>query len=206
MSDKSNKKKNTTPKPDEKKAKSKEKKETPVRPTVVLKHAKVLKKTSENLGKGKKPSIEQAAKDEGYSESYARSGQITKTKSWKQMLDHYLPEDKLLKIHDQQLNSWKLQSMLFQKQVEDEDIFELMEMVNCVVKKIVEIPTGKLVFYISPDNQSRNKALEMGLKLHKKLTDKVEIKDTTPYTGLTDTELAARIKQGKAFFTKKSTK
>lgn len=197
-------KKNSKPQDGEKKPKTKEKKETPVRPTVVLKHAQVLKKTTENIGKGKKPTVEQAAKDLGYSESYARSGALTKTKSWKQMLDQYLPESKLLDLHDKQLNSWKLQSMLFQKQVSDADIFELMETVNCVVKKVVEIPTGKLVFYICPDNQSRNKALEMGLKLHKRLTDKVEIRDTTPYSGLSDAELAEKIKQGKNFFTKKS--
>ena len=183
--------------------KGKGKIEKPIRPTVLLKHAKVLKKTSENLGKGKKPTVEQAAKDMGYSESYARSGQLTKTKSWKQMLDHYLPEDKLLKVHDQQLNSFKLQSMIFQKQIDDEIIYELIESINAVLKKIVEIPTGKVVFYITADNQSRNKALEMGLKLHKKLTDKVEVKDTTPNTQLSDTELAERIKKGKQFFLKK---
>lgn len=115
----------------------------------------------------------------------------------------YLPEDKLLKVHDQQLNSYKLQSMVFQKQIDDETIYELMESINAVLKKIVEIPTGKVVFYITADNQSRNKALEMGLKLHKKLTDKVEVKDTTPFTGLTDAELAERIKKGRNFFLKK---
>ena len=206
MATKSNKKKSVKPDVVEKKAKTKEKREIPVRPTVVLRHAKVLKGLSVNVRSGKKPSIKEAAKAEGYSESYADTGRMTKTKSWKQMLDHYLPEDKLLKVHEQQMNSWKLQSMLFQKQVDDEDIFELMEQVNCVVKKVVEIPTGKLVFYITPDNQSRNKALEMGLKLHKRLTDKVEVRDTTPYAGLTDTELAQRIKAGKNFFTKKSGK
>lgn len=206
MATKSNKTKKPKVVEPETKAKTKEKKETPVRPTVVLKHAKVLKAMSDNVRKGGKASLKEAAKAEGYSESYADTGRMTKTKSWKQMLDHYLPEDKLLKVHEQQMNSWKLQSMLFQKQVPDEDIFELMETVNCVVKKVVEIPTGKLVFYITPDNQSRNKALEMGLKLHKRLTDKVEIRDTTPYSGLSDAELAEKIKKGKQFFTKKSPK
>lgn len=199
MTTKRNQKKSVKAQAVEIKPKTKEKKETPVRVPVKLQHKKVFKRLVENGG-----SLRQAIKQEGYSDAVADNPQkITKSKSWKQLLDQYLPEDKLLKLHDQQLNSWKLQSMLFQKQVDDESIFELMEQVNCVVKKVVEIPTGKLVFYITPDNQSRNKALEMGLKLHKKLTDKVEIKDTTPYTGLTDQELAERIKKGKNFFTKK---
>lgn len=200
MPTKGTQKKNVKAQGAEKKPKTKEKKETPVRPTVQLKHKRVLKNLAENGG-----SLRKAIKDAGYSQETADNPQkITKSKSWKALLDQYLPEEKLLDLHDKQLNSWKLQSMLFQKQVSDEDIFELMETVNCVVKKVVEIPTGKLVFYITPDNQSRNKALEMGLKLHKRLTDKVEIRDTTPYSGLSDAELAEKIKQGKNFFTKKS--
>jgi len=93
--------------------------------------------------------------------------------------------------------------MNFQKAVEDDVIFELMEKVGCVVQKIIEIPIGKIVFYIQPDNQSRNKALELGLKLHKRLTDKVEVVDKTPYSGLSDAELAERINKNKNFFRKK---
>lgn len=197
MPNKRNKKENTSVQGSEKKPSNKGKVEKAVRPTVVLKHKKILEK----IGKGK--TLTQAAQEVGYAETTATSGAITKTKSWKQMLDHYLPESKLLAVHDQQLNSYKLQSMLFQKQIDDEVIYELIESINSVLKKIVEIPTGKVVFYITADNQSRNKALEMGLKLHKKLTDKVEVKDTTPYTGLTDQELAERIKKGKNFFLKK---
>lgn len=197
MPSKGNKKQNTKVQEVKKKPETKGKVEKPVRPTVLLRQKKLLEK----VGSGK--TITQAAKEVGYSENYAKSGNITKSKSWKQLLDEYLPESKLLKVHDQQLNSYKLQSMLFQKQIDDETIYELMESINAVLKKIVEIPTGKVVFYITVDNQSRNKALEMGLKLHKKLTDKVEVKDTTPFTGLTDAELAERIKKGRNFFLKK---
>lgn len=203
MPTKGNKKKSTSPPQPEKVAKNKGSKDIPIRPTILKKHGNILKKMSGNVGKGKKPSVKQAAIEMGYSESYADSGRLQKTRTWKQALDHYLPEDKLLKVHDQQLNSYRLQSMIFQKQIDDEIIYELIESINAVLKKIVEIPTGKVVFYITADNQSRNKALEMGLKLHKRLTDKVEVRDTTPYAGLTDTELAARIKQGKKFFLKK---
>lgn len=197
MTTKAKQKKSTKAPVVEKVPKTKGKVEKPVRPTVLLRQKKLLEK----VGAGK--SITQAAKEVGYSENYGKSGNITKSKSWKQLLDQYLPEDRLLKVHDQQLNSYKLQSMTFQKQIDDETIYELMESINAVLKKIVEIPIGKVVFYITADNQSRNKALEMGLKLHKKLTDKIEVKDTTPFAQLSDQELAERIKKGKNFFTKK---
>lgn len=202
MATKSNKTKKSKVVEPEKKAKTKEKKETLLQSPTAIKHKRVLKYMAENGC-----SMKAALKALGYSETVQNSpSKVTKTKTWKAMLDEYLPESKLLDIHEKQLQSWRLQSMLFQKQVEDEDIFELMETVGCVVKKVVEIPTGKLVFYIQPDNQSRNKALEMALKLHKRLTDKVEVRDTTPYAGLTDQELSDRIKKGKQFFTKKTGK
>lgn len=203
MPNKKNKKENTKVEQPETKANKKAKVEKAVKVPVRFGHKKVAKRLSENVGSGKKPSISAAARESGYSESYAHSGRITKTKSWKALLDEYLPESKLLEVHDKQLQSYKLQSMIFQKQIDDEIIYELIESVHAIVKRIVEIPTGKVVFFITADNQSRNKALEMGLKLHKKLTDKVEVKDTTPYTGLTDQELAERIKKGKNFFLKK---
>jgi len=199
MATKSNKTKKSKVVEPQTKAKTKEKKDFPIPVKRNIKHEKVIKEVVENGG-----SVSKAMRNVGYSDAYAKNPQKLKNlKGFKQLLEYYLPEGKLLEIHDRQLDSWKLQSMLFQKQVDDETIFELMESVQCVVKKVVEIPTGKLVFYIQPDNQSRNKALELGLKLHKRLTDKVEVVDKTPYAQLSDAELAERIKKNKNFFKKK---
>lgn len=164
-----------------------------------IKQKKIIKDMVEN---GR--SFRSAAKAQGYSDAIANSpAKITKTKSWQELLNHYLPQSKLLEVHDQQLRSYKLNSMIMQKGIDDETVYELIESVEAIVKKIVDLPTGRIVFYITTDNQSRNKALEMGLKLHKKLTDKVEVKDITPYGQLSDAELAERIKKQKNFFQKK---
>jgi hypothetical protein len=128
---------------------------------------------------------------------------VTGTQSFKKLLDKYLPEDMLLDIHQQQIHSWKLQQMNFDKKVEDKDIYELLATVQCVVQKIIPMPASKLVFYICPDNQSRNKAHELGLKLRKKLTDKIEVEDKSPYAALSDAELAARMAKARKFFLKK---
>lgn len=175
--------------------KVKEKKESAVQ----IRHKIVSKKIAENGGK-----ISKAMRETGYSPSYANNPQkLTATKSFKKLLDEYLPEDMLLKVHAEQIGSWRVNQMTFSKQVTEEQIYEFFESINRAIKKIIEIPTGILVLYYDVDNNSRNKALEMGFKLRKKLTDKVEVKDTTPYTGLTDAELAQRIKAGKNFFQKK---
>lgn len=200
MSNKGTPKQNSSKKPVEKKAQSKVKVEKSLPLKSKPRHKKVIEKVIENGG-----SLGEAMREVGYSEAYAKNPhKLKNSKSFKALLDFHLPEEQLLMVHGKQLMSWKLNSMIFQKQVDDESIFELMEEVGCVVKKIVEIPQGKLVMFIMPDNQSRNKALEMALKLHKRLTDKVEIRDTTPYAGLSDAELAQKIKQGKQFFTKKT--
>lgn len=187
---------------------TKAKKEFAIKPTVELKHKSVIDKMVVNGGKGKSSkgknkSIKDAAIEAGYSEAYAKSGKITKTKTWNTLIKEIIPEDKLLKALDQQLNSYKLNSMLFAKQIQLETIYELFEVMNALVKKIVELPTGLLVFYYMPDNQSRNKAIELGLKVHKKLTDKIEFKDESPLMKLTDEELRERIKKAKNLFLKK---
>lgn len=199
MANKASKKKNTKAKVVEKKPKTKKKVQKFLESPTAIKHKRVLKYMEDNGC-----SMKEALRACGYSKTVQNSPEkVTKTESWKQLIDRVLPESKLIDVHEKQLQSWKLQSMNFQKAVEDDVIFELMEKVGCVVQKIIEIPIGKIVFYIQPDNQSRNKALELGLKLHKRLTDKVEVVDKTPYAGLSDAELAERINKNKNFFRKK---
>lgn len=174
--------------------KVKEKRESAVQ----IRHKLVLKKMAENGGK-----VSTAMRETGFAPHYVNNPQkLTNTKSFKKLLDEFLPEDMLLRVHAEQIGSWRVNQMTFAKQVSEEQIYDFFESINRSIKKIVEIPTGILVLYYDVDNNSRNKALELGFRLRKKLTDKVEVKDTTPYTGLSDEELAQRIKAGKKFFTK----
>jgi hypothetical protein len=67
-----------------------------------LKHKKLLKYMSENVG----ISMSQAMKDLGYSESYSNSpDHIKKTKSWKKLMKKYLPDSKLVKVTKEGLNA-----------------------------------------------------------------------------------------------------
>lgn len=72
---------------------------------VAKKHTRVLKKMSENIGKKGRNSISQAARDAGYSESYARSGRLQKTKAWQQLIDQELPDEELMAVNRELLNN-----------------------------------------------------------------------------------------------------
>lgn len=70
---------------------------------VAQKHKKVLQKMSENVGKKGRNSISQAAHEAGYSESYARSGRLQRTKAWQQLLEQELPDEELMAVHKELL-------------------------------------------------------------------------------------------------------
>lgn len=78
---------------------------------MAIKHAKVLEKLKENVGKcGKKGSVKEAIMDAGYSESYAENGSLLKTKTWEDLMEEYLPDESLAKVHKELLNNeehWK---------------------------------------------------------------------------------------------------
>ena len=63
----------------------------------VLRHKIVLKELTENLRNG--ITMEQAQIRAGYKESYAKTGQLKRTKSWQELLEQELPDELLLKTH-----------------------------------------------------------------------------------------------------------
>ena len=169
---------------------------------VALKHSRLQKKALEkNVGKNRK-SLYQTMIDEGYSESYARSGNVKKSKSWQALTEDRLHEDKITNIHAKLMVAKKIDYMLFTAEIEDPDIYELIESVECTVKKIVHGVQGTHVWFWSPDNLARDKALDKAYKvLGKYAPDKIEL-EATGLASLSDAELAARIKQAKDRFRK----
>lgn len=96
-----------------------------------LKQKIVVKNLVENGG-----SIGKAVRDAGYSEAYATSGKITKTKTWAELMEEFLPDDTLAKTHQEALEAKKI-----------------------VVAGGVALETGLA------DHDIRMKALEMAYKL-----------------------------------------
>lgn len=176
---------------------------------VVTKHSRVITKalngesSKKNLGKSRRKSVYEAMIEEGYSESYARSGQIKDTKSWTRLSGDRLHDDKLTNIHSQLLVAKKLDYMLFAQEILDKDIYELVNDVGCVVKKIVHGVAGTHVWFWSPDSKSRLDALGKAYQVRGKYApEKFEI-ERAGLENMTDEDLAALISKQKKKFNKK---
>lgn len=175
---------------------------------VALKYKRVLDRIGEvrkhKTGKQhKRVTLYQALIDEGYSESYARAGGNLKHKpTWDQLLEQRLGDDKLSNIHAQLLTSKKLDYMLFTSEIEDIEVYALLESVGCTPKKIIHGIAGVHVWFWAPDNKTRKDALELAHKIRGKMSPEV-IEFKTDLEKMGDAELAEIIKKQKAKFTKK---
>jgi len=180
----------------------KEKKEKRKLGVVALKHKAVLDNMVKKVRKGRKATKTQAMIDAGYSKSYAESGHIKTKKSWNQLMEEYLPDSLLAKTHNELLDFKKLDYMLFNADVKDDDIYELMEKVNCIPKKIIHGIQGTHVYFWQPDGRIRKDATDMAYKVKGKMApEKFEVERTGLQT-LSDEELMALINRQKARFNK----
>jgi len=110
-------------------------------PRITLRKQKLTKLIADNNGKligGK------LMRQAGYSPSYANNpGKLKKTKSWEKIMDKYLPEDELAKVHRQKLYA-----------------------TNDYVGKDGKIHKG------TDDNDAQLRAVELGYKVRGRLNDK----------------------------------
>ena len=67
------------------------------------------RKALKNIGKYR--TEQQALESVKYSPSYAKSGLIKRTKSWQNLIQKYLPDNKLLKVHQEGLEATKQQGV-----------------------------------------------------------------------------------------------
>lgn len=86
---------------------------------------KLQKLLEENVGLDKPKTMGEMLLEAGYSESVADTpSKVTKGKSWQELMDQYLPDDKLAEVHQGLLNSTKIEHMVFplyNKPDEDEE-------------------------------------------------------------------------------------
>lgn len=131
--------------------------------------------------------INKAMKVAGYSDSTSkRTNKLTKTKGWQELMKTYIPDEDLIITHKTLLGASRLDNMTFPvysepkkegkkeklyEQLTDEDIVKLLEDVGCVVKKIVHSKMARYVYFWSPDNLAKDKALDKGYKLKGKYAD-----------------------------------
>lgn len=131
-----------------------------------------VKKLSEILrksGKQKNVSMARILKEAGYSESVTRHpDNVTEGKGFKSLLDQYLPEELVNQTHRQLLQAARLDDYRVDAKLTDKEIEQIVEEVpGCKVRKILRVkgePTV-VVYFWTPDGQTRKAAVEMAYKL-----------------------------------------
>lgn len=162
------------------------------RPSIALKHKKVLDNLVENGG-----NMSKAIRDTGlYSDTMIKTpSKIMDSKSWNEVMEAYISDDDLATKHKELLNATRLDHMVFPLGAKDEDerlelialaqvkaekegkdfkvpdimtdqdIRQMLLDVNCKVRRIVHGETARHVYFWANDNKSRKDAIEMGYKL-----------------------------------------
>lgn len=157
-------------------------------------HRKVIKSVlSENLRKdGKRVSRKQAMKDVGYSDSYASSSQITKTKSYPKLLEEVIPSSELAREHRVLLYDKEIESYLFPKSYSDQKITEIIEGFGFPVMRIEMQQNGKRAFFSIINAKAKKDALDMAYKIKKLYINGTHVEITNPFAELSDEQLHRR--------------
>ena len=127
----------------------------------------VLRRISANLGKKRKNagSVKQAAIEMGYSESYAKSGQLQKTKMFQKLLAEYISDDELAKEHKVLLYDREIEDYIFPKSYSDELIKTIIESFGFPVMRVQLQGNWKRAYFPIINAKAKKDALDMAYKI-----------------------------------------
>ncbi len=132
-----------------------------------LKHRRVLRRILDQIGKGGRANITQAAIAEGYSAKYANSGVLQKTDTWNDLVEKYLPDHLLAKAHIEGLKAKLVKTAADDGTITDEKFY--------------------------PDHQTRFKFLDSAYKLKKRYDNTINVRGEISRLG--DDEIEDRISE-----------
>lgn len=153
------------------------------RPSVAIKHKKVLEKMEENGG-----NVSKAIRDTGlYSPSQAEHPEkILNSKTWGELMEAEFPDEAIADRHNQLLRASRLEEKVFptgpkltsnkipgSEDMSDEEIRETFLEADCKVLRILHRTDNRIVYFISPDNIARDKALDKVFKIKGRYLDEV---------------------------------
>lgn len=139
-----------------------------------------VQKLSEIIRKAKGQkniTIGKILKEAGYSDSVSESPTlVTKSKGWDQLVQQYMPEEEVAKIHGGLLKASKMDSYNFPCTMTDEEIKDEVEAIDgCKARKIIRSGMYATCLFWSPDSNARDKAVDKFYKLLGKYSaEKVE--------------------------------
>ena len=169
---------------------------------VAIRHRKVLGNLSKNIGKSRN-SMTKAMLDAGYSESYAKAGQIKERKSWKELTEEYLSDDILARKHGSLLDFKKIEYMMFACDVPEEAIYEIVQEAGGTIKKIVHSVGSIHCYFFKDDGRVQTDATKLAYQVRGKMSpEKMIIETKDKYRSLSNQELADKIKALKSRFSK----
>ncbi|MEK7646498.1 MAG: hypothetical protein AAB381_02285 [Patescibacteria group bacterium] len=119
------------------------------------------------VAKGGKPrSLAEAMREAGYSESYARNPQkIKHTKFWREYLQEFISDEKIVSVHTKLLEAQKLSTMDFPVLLTDEDLQSIFVSGG---RQILTVERGEnrvKVTFTEPDFSTRATAIDMAYKV-----------------------------------------
>lgn len=168
---------------------------------VAIRHRKVLKTLTENIGNSRKTMVK-AMTDAGYSKSYAEAGQIKSGKTWQKLTEELLGDDLLSEVHHSLLRFKKVEYMQFSCDATEDDIYEIISEAGGIVKKIIHSVGAIHCYFFKADGRVQKDAVELAYKIRGKMSpEKVEI-EQTGFKAMSDQELADYIKKAKSKFNK----
>ena len=144
-------------------------------------------------GKLKPISFGEILRDAGYSDNYSKQpNTLMKSKSFQELLNHYLPDNDILEAHKGILSASKLEHYVFPAKESNKEIKETVESVaNCKLQRISKIGDYKHAYYWIPDSQSQMKAISEAYKIKNKYSPEEHLHKHT----LTDEQLNRIIKE-----------
>ncbi len=157
---------------------------------------KVIKKVVENRGK---VSVSKAMKEAGFSDAYAKNPQqLIRTKTWQEIMETEFKDADIAKIHKKLLHAKGFTSRSFPKEMEDEDIEEIVRKAGANPIRVFEGKNEmgikvKKCFFSYPKEVIIDKALDKIYKLKGRYSETIEI--TTSYRKLSNEELMEKIKE-----------
>lgn len=160
-------------------------------------------KMAENVRNGNPKTKGEILKESGYTESVSESPtKVTNAKGFQELMEEYLPDDEVMRVHQELLTSTRIDHMVFplgskhkeeiplegdipegleeklkdsqSKNLSDDEIREMIAEIGCKVRRIVHGETARHVYFWSPDANTRKAAVELAYKIKGRITNKVQ--------------------------------
>lgn len=136
-------------------------------------------------------SMQAALEEVGFSPSYAKNGNIKKTKTWQEIMDQSFPDTWITGIHRQQLNAKRLEQKYFSNSLTDDEIQDIIEAEGFTFIGIRRFMNNCVAHFSVPDTMARDKALDKVYKLKKRYDNTIKLDGQL--NGLSDEDIDARI-------------